>query len=179
MRVETDGERAVRRLQHLGHGADDRPLEIAGERDHLARRDAGVLGVTAVECAAHAAHHRRDLSADRELPARAPGDHARSFDAQDAREGHPGSEALARMQLGAIQPECLDLDQYPTRRRSRNGDLADRERIGRARRVEDDRSHGVGHPSLQNSDIRLGAVAYSLTRSPDAVETCPGPQSRD
>src|SRR5712692_11526338 len=57
-------------------------------------------------------------------------------------------EALAGMQLGPVQPERLDLDQHPTSRRRRNWELADRQRIGRARPVEDDRSHGVGHPSL-------------------------------
>src|SRR6266852_8256545 len=74
------------------------------------------------------------------------------------------------MQLGPVQPERLDLDQHPTSRRRRNGELADRQRIGRARRVEDDRSHGVGHPTLPGSHARLGAVAYTFTRSPDAAD---------
>src|SRR5258706_16449637 len=74
------------------------------------------------------------------------------------------------MQLGPVQPERLDLDQHPTGRRRRNWELADCQRIGRARRVEDDRSHGVGHPTLRGSDTWLAAVAYTLTRSPDEAD---------
>ena len=115
LRVETDGERTVRRLQHLGYGAEGGPVEVAGERDDLAHGHAGVLGVAAVEGAAHAAHHRRDLRAGRELAAGAGDDDAGRLDAEHAREGHAVGEAEPGVQLGAVEPEGLDLDQHLTR----------------------------------------------------------------
>src|SRR5205823_2001729 len=92
------------------------------------------------------------------------------LDAQHSGKGHTGCEAQAGVQLGPVQPERLDLDEHPASRRRRNWELADRQRIGRARRVEDDRTHGVRHPTLLGSDTRLGAVAYTFTRSPDAAD---------
>ena len=44
------------------------------------------------------------------------------------------------MQLGSVQPERLHLDQHPSPRRRRNWKLADRQRLGRAWRVEDELS---------------------------------------
>ena len=147
MRVEANGERAERRLQHLGNGAEGRPLQITRERDHLARGDARVLGVAPVERAPHATHHGGDLLADGELAARALGDDAGSLDAQHSRERDTGREALTGLQLGSVQPERLHLDEHPTSPRRRDRELADRQCIRWTWRVEDDRSHGVRHPT--------------------------------
>ena len=106
--VEPDGQRAVGGLEHLGDGAEGRPVEVGVERDDLAGGDAGVLGVAAVEGAAHAAHHRRDLLPGRELAAGGGGDDAGGLDAQHARERHALGEPKPGVQLGAVEPECLD-----------------------------------------------------------------------
>jgi hypothetical protein len=119
--VESDGERPVGGLQHFRDRADGRPAQFAAERDDLAGRHAGVLGVAAAEHAAHSAHHRGDLPAGRELPAGAPGDHPGRFDA-----GHPGErdslgQAEPGVQLRAVEPERLDLDEHPAWRRGGYG----------------------------------------------------------
>ena len=107
---------------------------------------AGVLGVAAVEGAAHPAHHRRDLLPDRELAARGRDDDAGGLDAQHARERHALRQPEPRVQLGAVEPERLDLDQHPARARLRPGKLAERQRFGWPGRIENDGTHALSRP---------------------------------
>ncbi len=143
--VEADGERSVGGLEHLGDRAERRPVEVGAERDDLAGGDAGVLGVAAVERAAHPAHHRRDLPAGLEL---APGsrDHgAGGLDAEHAREGDALGEPESRVQLGAVSPNALTrISTHPGA-----GSGIGSSRISRASggpgAVEHRGAHGVGH----------------------------------
>jgi hypothetical protein len=80
--IETDGQRPVGRLQHLGHRSERRPAKLGGEGDQLAGGDAGVLGVATVERAAHPTHHRRDLL---------------------SRQQHPAGRGLGDLQLADLQ----------------------------------------------------------------------------
>ena len=105
LRVEPDPERAARRLQHLRHDPQDRPIEIAGEADYLPGRDRRVLRVSTVKGSAHAAHHRDHALADLELPARAGSDRAGRFDAEDPRNLHAIGEPEPGVELRAVQTE--------------------------------------------------------------------------
>ena len=113
LQVQADVQGPVRGLQHLRHGAERGPRQLGPERDHVGGRHARVLGVAAVELAAHPAHHRHHLLAGGELAARRLDDHAGGLDPRHARERDPLGEAEARVQLRAVQAERLDLDQHP------------------------------------------------------------------
>ncbi len=76
---------------------------------------AGVLGIAAVEGAAHPAHHRHHLLSRSELAARAGGDDTGGLDAGHPRERHALGEAEAGVQFGAVEPECGHPDQHPLR----------------------------------------------------------------
>jgi len=157
LRAKADGERPVRRLQHLGTAPS------VDHRDHL-RRGSPALPErrctrrSPVERAPHAAHHGGDLLADGELRARALGDDP-AASSPNAREVTPDA-SLGGMQLGPVQPNALtaiSTHQVAGSELGARGSSAHRE----ARRVEDDRSHGVAHPSLLSalSDRVLGPVA--------------------
>src|SRR2546421_8853071 len=113
--------------------------------DDLSGRYAGVLGVAAVEGAAHAAHHGHDLLADGELSAGARGDDTGGFDAQHPREGHTLGEAEAGMQLGTVESEGLDLDEHPAGHWDGARQYADGKGLRWSWGVQDDGSHGLGH----------------------------------
>ena len=89
MGVEADVQRAVRRLEHLGDGAQRPPIEGARERDHPRGRQPGVLGVAAVVGTAHALHQSGHLLSRPELRAWAGLHHASRFDPEDPGPGHP------------------------------------------------------------------------------------------
>ena len=112
--VHAGGQRSGRRLQHLGQGPEHAPRQAAGEGDHLAGGDAGVLGVPAVEVPAHPAHHRGHLRSCRELTTRCRGHSPDGLDAGYAGEGPRVREPLPEVLLGPVQAERVDLDQHPT-----------------------------------------------------------------
>ena len=141
LQVESDGQRPVGRLQHLGDCADHFPRQVAADRDHLRRGHHRVLRVAPVEDAAHAAHHRDHLLARAERGARSGIDDARAFDARHAGEGDAFRESQAQVELGAVQSEGLDADADPPRTRLRHGQVAQVQCLGRARRVELDGLH--------------------------------------
>jgi hypothetical protein len=168
--VESDGEGAVGGLQHLGDRAEGGGVEVAVEGDDLGGGNAGVLGVAAVEGAAHPTHHGHHLLPRRELLARAGGDDSGGLDAEHPRKGHALGEAEAGVQLGAVEPERRDADQYPARFGGGNGQLADLQSFRRSGRVEDDGAHGDrdGAGFCRGHD---GSVARPSSRG--AVQTQP------
>jgi hypothetical protein len=83
------------------------------ERDDLAPRHRGVLGVAAVEGAAHAAHHGGPLLTGSQDAVRVEVDGAGRLDAEDPGEGDAFGQAEAGVQFGAVQAERLDLDPHP------------------------------------------------------------------
>ena len=64
-----------------------------------------------------------------------------AFDARHAGEGDAFGEPQAQVKLGAVQSEGLDADADPSRIRLRHGQVAQVQRLGRARRVELDGLH--------------------------------------
>jgi hypothetical protein len=85
LQAQAAEQRAPGSLQHLRQGAKPVPGQGASERAHLACRHTGVFGITAVECAAHAAHHSGDRLPLRELAAGRGHHRADRLDAEDAR----------------------------------------------------------------------------------------------
>jgi hypothetical protein len=149
LHVQPDGQRPVRGLEHLGHGSQRRPRQVAAERDRLRDRHARELRVAAIEAAAHPAHHRDDLLADGQFAARAGGDDAGRLDPWHARERDLGvAETEPGLQFGAVQPEGLDLDEDPAGLGLGHRALADDKRVGRrGDGVQDDGAHGGGERS--------------------------------
>jgi len=104
--------------KRLGQRAEHVPRQRGVERDQLVVGDERVLGVAAVERAAHLPHQCRDR-----LPRRHAGrvpvhrlHHADQLDPEDPRERHRvAGVALERLVLGPVEPERLDPDQRPTR----------------------------------------------------------------
>ena len=82
-----------------------RPGQIGFDESDVRRAHAGVFGVAAVDGSAEAAHQRRHLRADRELPARAGVDDADAFDAADFRGFGPF--AATHVHLGVVDTETL------------------------------------------------------------------------
>jgi hypothetical protein len=154
--VEADSQRPVGRLKHLGDSSEGGPGQAAAERDDLGGRDAGVLGVAAVEHAAHAAHHRDDLLCHRELLTRALGDDTGRFDAQHTGKHDALGQTEPGVQLGAVEPERLNLDQDPPRGRGGHRELS--------------RMHNAsGGPDALSTMARMVSVIYAVLSvvSPD------------
>ena len=104
-------KRAVRRLQHLRHRANDGPVQVRLKALCVRSLDARVLCVSAIEVAAHTAHCCRHFLALLELAARAFGNDSGGLDAQNARELDAGRMALPGEHLGTVEPECFDADE--------------------------------------------------------------------
>ena len=149
--VQPGRQRAVRGLQRLGQRADDLPRQLRRDRDHAAGRDDGVLGVAAVERAAHAAHHRHDLLPRRQAGAGRGVDDAGALDPGHAREARALREPEPQVQLRAVQPERLDADPDPARRGLRDRQRADPQGLGRAGSVQHDGAHGRRHDRTKQS----------------------------
>jgi hypothetical protein len=112
----------------------------SSHRHRVGGRHAGELGVAAVDGAPHAAHQRRDRLAGREPAVRVGTHDADAFDA-----AHPGDlapDALAEIDLGVVEAECLDLDHHVAGQGRRLGPLAQLELLRTAELLDDDRAHG-------------------------------------
>ena len=145
--IESDAQRPMGGLKHLGHRADHRPVQFRGERNDLCRRHARVLRVAAIEGATHPSHESRNLLARLEIAAGRSHDDADGLDAEYPRERHALSKAETGMQLGAVEPERLHLDQHPAVPRRGNRQVANPQRLRRTRGIEDDCAHRAPHGS--------------------------------
>ena len=89
---------------------------------------------------------------------------------EHAREGHAFGEAQPGVQLGAVEPERLHPDEHPAWARVGDRQLADPERLRRARGLQHDGAHGRRHvPSPWSIEVsRAGDLVAHLSRWPRA-----------
>jgi len=127
-----------------GRRAEHVPRQRGVECDQLVLGDERVLGVAAIERAAHLPHQRRDCR-PRRHGGRVPVhrlDHADQLDPEDPRERHRvAGVALERLVLGPVESERLDPDQRPAWTGLGARHLAYDEPLGPVRRLRDHCSH--------------------------------------
>jgi hypothetical protein len=137
-------ERAGGGHERLGQRAQHVPRQRGVERDQLVLGYERVLGVAAVERAAHVSHERRDRLTRRH-GGRVPVHrlhHADQLDPEDPRERHRvAGVALERLVLGPVESERLDPDQRPARTGLGPRHLAYDEPVRPVRPLRDHRSH--------------------------------------
>src|SRR5262249_24914955 len=97
-----------RRRIGLGDRREFLPRHRGPDRYDMGRPHPGQLGIAAVDAAAHAAHHGRDLLAGPESTVRVVAHDADTFDAADL--GDVAPRAGAEVDLRVIEAECLDFD---------------------------------------------------------------------